>query len=514
MRIASRALPLLKYSNKLNEVMKLGHLLIASMLLVAGACAEEKEVSVTISSEVINAGYIGNGVEWDPYDEAKSWGQEVSDEDWGKLYERLDYMRPPYVRCMINSPYRYYDAATGKYDKHRNFDSLSRLLKYCTEKGITVVYGEYNPPTWEMKADSRWIEMSVDYLNFLVNDCGYSCIKHFVIFNEPDGDWASTNGDYELWKSVLLRFRREMDKYPGLTDQVTFAGPDVVVGYKNPASPYDAVGWVKQTAAELDSLIGVYDIHAYPGQHEVRSGHYSEILPLYKQSVPQHKKIILGEAGYKYKQLADSALMAEYNRRVEGHPFTKGTDCNMLVYDYFYGLDMPLLAMEVMNNGLSGVAAWMLDDAMHSKWDSGNTEDIKIWGMWNILGEEVFGKPDEEEMRPWFYTWSLMCRFFPAGTDVLKTEIVSADKSVYAVAGSWEGKTTVALVNVGDEDYNLRIRLPKKMQDASLYVYEEENMQKNKQGFPVAAEEGLNVEETYATTLKASSFRLLTEIKD
>ena len=206
--------------------------------------------------------------------------------------------------------------------------------------------------------------------------------------------------------------------------------------------------------------------------------------------------------------------MAEYNRRVEGHPFTKGTDCNMLVYDYFYGLDMPLLAMEVMNNGLSGVAAWMLDDAMHSKWDSGNTEDIKIWGMWNILGEEVFGKPDEEEMRPWFYTWSLMCRFFPAGTDVLKTEIVSADKSVYAVAGSWEGKTTVALVNVGDEDYNLRIRLPKKMQDASLYVYEEENMQKNKQGFPVAAEEGLNVEETYATTLKASSFRLLTEIKD
>ena len=103
MRIASRALPLLKYSNKLNEVMKLGHLLIASMLLVAGACAEEKEVSVTISSEVINAGYIGNGVEWDPYDEAKSWGQEVSDEDWGKLNETMDYNRPPYDRCKINN---------------------------------------------------------------------------------------------------------------------------------------------------------------------------------------------------------------------------------------------------------------------------------------------------------------------------------------------------------------------------------------------------------------------------
>lgn len=87
----------------------------------------------------------------------------------------------------------------------------------------------------------------------------------------------------------------------------------------------------------------------------------------------------------------------------------------MLCYDYFYGLDIPLLAMEVMNNGLSGVAAWMLDDAMHSNGDSGRTEDVKIWGMWNILGEEVFGDASQEELRPWYYTWSLMCRHFPAG---------------------------------------------------------------------------------------------------
>lgn len=78
----------------------------------------------------------------------------------------------------------------------------------------------------------------------------------------------------------------------------------------------------------------------------------------------------------------------------------------MLCYDYFYGLDMPLLAMEVMNGGYSGMAVWMLDDAMHSSGDSGKTEDVKIWGMWNILGEEVFNKPDEEQIRPWFYTWS------------------------------------------------------------------------------------------------------------
>ena len=34
-----------------------------------------------------------------------------------------------------------------------------------------------------------------------------------------------------------------------------------------------------------------------------------------------------------------SILGAEYRHRVENHPFTKGSDCNMFVYDYFYGLE-------------------------------------------------------------------------------------------------------------------------------------------------------------------------------
>lgn len=73
--------------------------------------------------------------------------------------------------------------------------------------------------------------------------------------------------------------------------------------------------------------------------------------------------------------------------------------------------------MEVMNAGYSGLAMWMLDDAMHSNGDSGKPEDIKIWGMWNILGEEVFNSPKEEELRPSLYLvfdvslFSIRCRY-------------------------------------------------------------------------------------------------------
>lgn len=494
-------------------MMKINMILSCMLLWLVSACTSQEVVEITVSPEVTNAGYIGNGAEWDPYDEAEAWGASISDKDWETLCKRLDFMKPQYIRCMINSPYRYYDSETGTYDKTRNIASISRLLKYCTERGITVMYGEYNPPTWDMKQDQKWVDMSVDYLNYLVNDLGFSCIKYFVIFNEPDGNWASTNGDYEMWKQMLFRFHRKMKEYPGLTEKVMLAGPDVVADYKNEASAYDAEGWVKQTALDADSIIGLYDVHAYPGQNEVRTGQYPEILSRYKRHVPEGKKIVLGEAGYKYWRDADSLLMAEYNRRVEGHPFTKGSDCNMLCYDYFYGLDMPLLAMKVMNGGYSGMAVWMLDDAMHSSGDSGRTEDVKIWGMWNILGEEVFNKPDEEQIRPWFYTWSLMCRYFPAGTDILHTAVASEDKDVYVVAGTYQGKLTVAMVNVGEKDKSVQLTLPCPMENASLYKYEENLQPKDADGFPVPQETGFHLKGTYKTTLKAQTFQLLTDIQ-
>jgi hypothetical protein len=495
----------------IKTMMRLKQILLL-MLLWCISCVHHDEVQVTVSSEMISSSYIGNGVEWDPYDEAEAWGTAISDEDWQKLFTRLDFMRPGYVRCMINSPFRYYDTATGKYDKTRNIASLAKLLQYCTDRNITVVYGEYNPPAWTMKADQKWIDMSVDYLNYLVNDLGFSCIKYFIIFNEPDGNWASTNGDYTLWKSILHRFADKMRQYPALSNKVKLAGPDVVMEYKNPASPHDAIGWVQQTVADADTLIGLYDVHAYPGQAEVRSGDYAALLAAHKQSLPQGKKIVLGEAGYKYWRSADSVLMREYQRRAAAHPFTNGSDANMFVYDYFYGLDMSLLCMEVMNSGYSGIAAWMLDDAMHSNGDSGKPEDIKLWGMWNIVGAEVFDDPEQENIRPWFYTWSLMCRYFPAGATILKTNI-DRTQGIFAAVAEYGGQYTAAFVNVGDSDKDIKLILPAVMEKASLYVYEENNRPANADGHPVPVKSDMKISKNYQIALKAQSFQLITNME-
>ena len=474
-------------------------------------CFSEERINLTVSSDAIQTGFIGNGVEWDPYDEAVDWGSDVSDEDWDKLYKRLDFMRPRFVRCMINSPFKYYNSATGEYERDKNIRGLKKLLQYCQDNNITVMYGEFNPPTWDMKADQRWVEMSVDYLNYLVIDLGFTCIKYFVIFNEPDGDWASTNGDYELWKSMLIRFWEQMKTYPGLTDKVKLSGPDAVMDYTNHTSPFDSEGWVKQTVADVDSIIGLYNIHAYPGQHEVRyGGKYPEILRRHITHIPADKKIIFGEGGFKYWRTADSLLMREYNIRAAKHPFTKGSDSNMFVYDYFYGLDMAIFASMIMNEGYTGIAAWGLDDAMHSNGDSGKPEDIKLWGMWNILGAEIFNAPEEEEIRPLYYAWSLICRYFPDGCSILKLSIENKE-GIFASAAERDGKYTLAIININEEDKHFNIELPQPLTNVKVYEYSESRIPESDAPFyPIKT--GVKIGKNSKITVKANSMFVYTNI--
>ena len=87
------------------------------------ACKSENTVEITVLKDTVSHNYLGNGVEWDPYDEAESWGHSVSEDDWNKLFKRLDFMKPQYVRCMINSPYRYFISKDGSFDKTRGSSS-------------------------------------------------------------------------------------------------------------------------------------------------------------------------------------------------------------------------------------------------------------------------------------------------------------------------------------------------------------------------------------------------------
>jgi hypothetical protein len=61
-------------------------------------------------------------------------------------------------------------------------------------------------------------------------------------------------------------------------------------------------------------------------------------------------------------------------------------------------------AVQALRGKTSSVIAWMLDD---------NSHETFSWGAWANSQEGL-------KLRPWFYTWSLLCRYLPPGSTVYR----------------------------------------------------------------------------------------------
>ena len=287
-----------------------GNLLLACMAALLGACAGESagkcDAVVRIDADsVVNRGYIGNGVQWDPY--ALDYGQgrvEISDADWAKLYARLDFMRPAFIRVMTNTTSVVRD---GRLDRMRGFEHLSHILGYCQSRGVTVMFGDWGGSLMDARTGTvnrTLLDHAAAYVAWLVGEKGYDCIRYYNLVNEPNGFWSAADGDFDLWAKAVSYFRGRLDA-EGLAGKVELVGPDAAIW-----GPEEA-WWVSRSRDELGDRIGLYDIHTYPSKCTVNSGEYARILEAYRREVPAGKKIVMGEIGFKFVEPADSLLQAE-----------------------------------------------------------------------------------------------------------------------------------------------------------------------------------------------------------
>ncbi|MDD4970489.1 MAG: hypothetical protein PHT07_13775 [Paludibacter sp.] len=403
---------------------------------------------ISIHSNVfINNSYIGNGAQWDPYQMNYGKGDlKISDNEWKKLYDRLDFMHPQFIRVMTNTQSAIKD---GKLYQELNFDRISHILDYCQTRKVTVVFGDWGNGMVNAKSNTinqANLSFAADYLDFIISKKGYSCVKYYNLINEPNGYWSTTDGNYNLWSRAIQYFHDELGKR-GLLEKVSLMGPDVAVWTTN------ETWWVDSCSIHMKDIIGLYDIHTYPSKITVNSGEYTKLIQAYKKNVPAYKKIIMGEIGFKYIEPADSALKKENIRRENAKPFASKFDSQMHVYDYMYGTDMADALFQTINAGFSGSVAWMLDDAMH-----GNEapDKLKIWGFWNIFGDEYFGA-EEEIVRPWYYAWSLLTKYIPAGSKVHKVE-VTGNPSIKAISIENKNNRTIAFVNVSKVNQMVEIK--------------------------------------------------------
>ena len=469
---------------------------ILSLVLLTGCgkadkpMESEEENTLRVTGEAAVLSYTGNGPQWGGYDIVPDWTgmPTLSEEDWETVFKRVSFMRPGFVRIMVSRGWNY--TTGGQYDESKSDLILGRILQYCQENDITVQFGEWGH-TGGLGVDEAWVDQAVSFLSHMILGHGFTCIKYYTLVNEPNGNWSSTDGDYNLWKRIIISFAKKIEE-KGLKDYVEIMGPDVAIWDLN------HISWMTGTKRDLHDEVRAYDIHLYPDDKTVYTAAFSDLLDSYRAASDRNRPMTIGELGFKYN--SGSILGKENLARIQADKYA-ADDSQMMVYDSFYGIDMADATIQGMNSGYSGEIYWMLDDAMYNDTGASNSMRLKKWGFWNILGKEKFGNPKDENLRPWFYPISLMCRYFPQGSEIRETILPTpALTGLRAVFGTKNGKHTIAIVNNSTKDYEFTLKIDgiDLIENMDFYKYVSEDGsayigKKDGNGFAVPEETGITM---------------------
>lgn len=480
--------------------------LLSTVLLAMFGC--EKSSEQTVKNEividtdhVIRKGYYGGAVQWEPNDY-----DAMNDEQWQRLFNRVEYMKLGYIRCVI-SPYTYClgikegkpqyvwksdcvptsnqpNAVRGKSagaDKNkenftdadwlklaqRQWADLLKILDFCEKHNIDVMFGDWWFPADEKfffmaTDDPQYARIITDCVEYLVKEKGYTCIKEYNMGNEvnlnpPGYTW-------EKWSAGIKNIYKNFEE-AGLSKTLKIVGPD---------GGYWGDLWFNNTINELDKEVQILDYHWYINNDWLLTNRVEDemrIMRFFTSLNSPQKPIIFGEVGVR-----------------DGH--NTYTDQHKGIDTYEYGVGMADILIQSMRAGWSGIVAWDMDDAMHYH----NTGDLKEWGFWNSVGSSK-GKPETENIRPWFYTWSLLSRNFPKGSDILHTNSFRDNGLNCVAVKTPDGDISFAIVNNTDFAQSVNIKIPTINNQVSVdrYVYFEQDRPVDNDSLPVVKEKIKNV---------------------
>jgi len=452
--------------------------LLVTMLSISCLPVSQPVEIEVYGNQVLEKSYLGNGVEWSAYPL-----MDISEKSWQRVFERTDFMKLNFIRLMVNArQYCQTYPVGGKPVYTFNTDPnkrVYRILDYCQKQGVDVIFGEWSPPRFDGLSitDPRWTEMVGEFLNHLINVKKYTCIKYYNLYNEPNsrdgyGDLWKVGSvvNFDNWGTSILNLHNELVKRD-LEKSIKIVGPDC-----------GGNDWIKRIISnkELAAAIDVYDVHNYARDKEIEEGFYGKEMAYYREYISymdpngKSKQFIMGEAG----------MVTGKNK----------VDQQKMIGTFQYGVWMADYVVQSMNAGQAGLIAWDLDDAMHTKGKLGPGTDIKDyiwkeWGFWDSFGEEK-GSPELTNMRPWYYTWSLLSKYVPRGSQVMKTSdpgLFGLRATASRINVDGETEYTFVIVNDSDEERTVRMILAGlKGINLNQFNYFETDMPKDENSYPVA----------------------------
>ena len=362
-------------------------------------------------------------------------------------------MKIPIVRVMIigNMCYK----GKGKYDWNTpEMKSLYNHLDICQKLGIDVILTDWGcqsewlkVPEVKSPADKKYAEIIAAYTDYLINQKEYSCIKYLVMINEPN--LYPVPGQWSKWRKGIKNLAAELKKRK-LDKKVILTGSDESCNDE----------WHYKTVDELKDFFGAYDVHKYANDEDVKIGKlfdYFYELKQYakkKDAKAKNKPFIIGEAGL---------------NNFAKHPFG-----NKKINTVYYGIFMADYAAQAANAGADAILAWMLDDNSHQGF---------YWGLWS-------DKSNGMKLRPWFFTWALLTKYFPKGCEIFRVKQPSENVRVLAarIKVGAESRWSICIVNRGDKSASIKFKIPdvEKLK-MKQFLFNERSVKTDKNGFPLPA---------------------------
>lgn len=333
----------------------------------------------------------------------KPWDDQL----WKTTEERILAIKPSLVRLPLMRQWFHLDDAgkelpIGTYNWNSKYmQSFYKIMDLYKKHNISVMSGlwhsAYDPQGREPNdfyQSQNFAILQADMIDYLVNTKGYTNIKYYTPTNEPLGSGLSS---FSVWKVMMQNLHQELVKRD--------LPSDILVGA-------DSWGdWTWLPARENKKELSGYDFHHYLNDtpDDTYRHMYDEVL---ESSMTSMVKRIYEEDDTN-KPILVTEIAPIGVKYIDWPIATAPAHCRIDTYEY--GLGFWDYAIQLTRSGAASGLAWALD----------GFDQNKNAGMWNNSG-----KHGGMKLRPWYYTWQLMCRYFPAGATILKMDEAPVSKDL------------------------------------------------------------------------------------
>lgn len=357
---------------------------------------------------------------------------DTNETDWSKLtidsneinslYRLLDLAEEEHidVTFVLWGVSRYYTIASNNFEPMPYFMAEGNDSKNWVVGAKGVLAEEY-------------IENLIAYLQLLIEQKGYTCIKEVTPGNEPDWSWqidGGTLGDAQSYVEMCIKLDERL-KAVGLRDKVELNLVDTTYDRNDQ--------WLQMGVDYLGDIADVFNTHTYNFGYDTAN---SAIRAWERNN----------------SRLAASVGLTHFVGEF-GSNQTVGSTRQKDIDTFERGVYIVRLMNNFFNGGACGMSYWTLNDYYINKTaDYGQMMQLGLWrsAKDEYITESYYRQLEDFQVRDQYYAFSLMTKHVPIGADVYPID--TFDELTAATAFCHNGKTVYSFANAGTEDHKFALK--------------------------------------------------------